>query len=98
MKKYIASVIGVSLLTACTCVEFDMNLKNKPSVPTYEGKLNFIYGGYAQTKEVDVQDICGHRGIAMVNTYQSVSDALFSIFTLGFYYPRTYQVWCQKEK
>ena len=96
MKK-LAILLTVLALSGCCVQQFSTQNHRIPSIPTYEGTNHFILGGFAQSKQIDTEDVCGTKGIAGVETYVSGWNYLASVLTWGVYSPRGYAIYCKQD-
>lgn len=62
----------------------------------YTIKHRYLFFGLMQKNQLDIVDRC-KRGdnVVKINTFQSLSDSLWSAFTLFIYAPRTTMIYCR---
>lgn len=65
--------------------------------PDFEETQNFWLLGIGQETVVDATPVCGQKkgSVTHVRVRQTFGNALWTIFTLGVYAPRTIQVSCK---
>jgi len=96
MNKFLfVSILGLALSGCCT-QQFTIVGDKVPTVPTYEGRTDFIFWGLGQTKTMDPKEVCGSRGVKAVETHYTFIEGLASSLTWGIYSPRGYSIYCNK--
>jgi hypothetical protein len=98
MKMFLLALCLI--VTSCATQQFKVTEKGKKrSVPSYEGKHHFIFWGLGQEKEVNALEACNEgQSIEAVDTHLTFVDGLLSAITYGIYYPRSYRIYCSKDK
>lgn len=62
--------------------------------PTWSSSKPFFLGGLIGSHSVNVDKICGSRGVKQMQAQYTFVDVLLHGLTLGIYSPRTAHVWC----
>lgn len=62
--------------------------------PTWSSSKPFFLGGLIGSHSVNVDQICGSRGVKQMQTQDTFLDGLLQVLTFGIYFPRTAKVWC----
>lgn len=98
MKKSIAALAAVALLSGCATVTITPDGAPKTSsTPTYEQTQDFFLWGLVPDKQtVDVVEICGDANVRQLQTQDTFVNGLLGALTFGIYAPRTARVWCEE--
>jgi len=98
MKKLLIC-IGLALtLSACGSdhiIRFDLNpQQNFKAEPSYEGRSHFLFWGFWQEKNYNLQNVCPGRGISAIENHWTLFDSLMGSLTMGIYAPESYSIYC----
>jgi len=93
---FVASIL--LMLSACSTVtilpEGNVKLSSKP---TYEKSHPFFIGGLIGEYRVNVLEVCNNQDPIQLQTQETGTNILWSLFSFGIYTPRTAKIWCPQE-
>jgi hypothetical protein len=87
--------ISAIMLTSCATQRFTLD-ERRPAEPTKKGWNHFFVYGILQTREINLDDICGSNGVSAVETKTGILDSFVGGLTLGVYTPRPYAIYCKQ--
>lgn len=97
VRVFIA-IVTLSMATSCSTVTIRKDATREVLVdPDYIDTKAFFLWGYVGEHHVNAPMICGNRGVVQMQAESAWDDVLFSVLTLGLYFPRTAYVWCEKR-
>jgi hypothetical protein len=100
MRLLLRSAVALSVILATGCSTVTISRKGTGRVssdPTWEASKPFFLGGLIGQSDIDVNQICGKRGVRQMQTQDTFLDSFLTIITIAIYAPRTAKVWCGKE-
>ena len=96
MKKLLVCCI---VLATCSCssvnIRTDGQLEDYGK-PTFEQRYKYWWWGLKGFHSINVREICVNNNVLQMQSVYSFSDAMYGLFTLGIYAPRTARVWCKE--
>lgn len=95
IKKCFTPVLLICFLTSCAAVNIRTDDQPKNMRPAdYEKRYNYFWWGLKGKHQLNVRSICHDKGVEQMQTVHTLTDSVFTLFTLGIYEPRTARVWC----
>lgn len=97
MKKgVLISLLSLYLAGCSTVTIHPDNMPKLNNKPDYEESKDFFLYGVIGDRRVDVDVICGDKGVRQMQTQATVTDSFLTIITLSLYAPHSVKVWCNK--
>ena len=97
LKQLTAGLLAAALLAGCASVT--VRPEGGPKVggaPDYEQTKNYFFWGLGGVHTIDVQEICGAKGVEQFQSQYTFKNGLLTVLTLGIYAPKTAKVWCKQ--
>ena len=67
---------------------------NSLGAPVYEDHLDYYFLGLVGDNRIVLQDVCMDQALREALIQRDPTDFVFSLLTLGIYFPVTIKVWC----
>lgn len=99
MSKHLSAALLTAVMLA-GCATVTVRPAGGPKIadkPDVELTKNYFFWGLSGEHTIDVQPLCGSKGVEQMQSVYTFGDGFLGAITLGIYAPKSARIWCNME-